>query len=217
MYRTEIAFIKAIRENDYSIALESYEQIFEEMMKTCTESKRRIKNYLITLNAMMYRSFEGEEDILEKLYKQRIRFNDSLEGTTDETEIKDIGISMLDYYMDIFNGKSIKTENNTVNQALNHMNKNLHENLTIGVVASEIHISKSYLSSLLAKHTRASFPELLTQMRISTAKRLLRNTNLSILDISYRCGFNSQSYFCSTFKKQTGYTPTDFRENKHEK
>lgn len=48
-------------------------------------------------------------------------------------------------------------------------------------------------------------------LRIDNAKYLLRYTNISILDISFKCGFNSQSYFCSTFKKQTGYTPSEYR------
>ena len=52
----------------------------------------------------------------------------------------------------------------------------------------------------------------INKLRLSKAKTLLANTNLSIEQISLKCGFNEYSYFTRLFKKQFGQTPTNYRE-----
>ncbi len=216
MYKKEIKFIQAIQENNYEDALTVFDSIFAEGMQLCDEDMRCIKNQLITLNAMLYKSYLENDDKLEEAFGKRKYLNHSFEDARNESELKRVGFDMIDHYIDLYNDNTPKTSNHAVNQALVFMNRHLHENLTLGVVADKIHMSKSYLSSLFAKHMKSSFPELMTEMRVRTAKNLLKNTNISILSVSYRCGYNSQSYFCSTFKKQTGYTPSDYRDNKIE-
>ena len=48
--------------------------------------------------------------------------------------------------------------------------------------------------------------------RIISAKNLMETTNLTIGQISQRCGFSSQSYFCRVFKEECGMTPLQFRD-----
>ena len=48
---------------------------------------------------------------------------------------------------------------------------------------------------------------------ILEAKRLLRFTNLMVKEIAYRMGYDDPSYFVKFFKRQTGYLPSDFRDN----
>lgn len=49
------------------------------------------------------------------------------------------------------------------------------------------------------------------KLRIDTAKKLLTTTNSSINDVSIQAGFNDYFYFLKTFKKYTGKTPSEFR------
>ncbi len=211
MYKTEIAFVEAVREKNHEDAVRNFEDIFKNLVKFYNSNQRAVKNHLINLNGILYRSYKDDSN-LEKVYEKRSELNEIIEYAEDINDLRNKCLTMISEYIELFNGNTLKTNNNTVNEAINFMKKNLHEDLSLGTVAQNIHISKSYLSSLLAKHTKSSFPELMTEMRISNAKYLLKNTNISILDISYKCGYNSQSYFCSTFKKITGYTPTDYRE-----
>lgn len=50
-------------------------------------------------------------------------------------------------------------------------------------------------------------------IRISSAKSLLQNSNLSIYEISSEIGFDDQYYFSRLFKKLTGLSPRDFRSS----
>ena len=51
----------------------------------------------------------------------------------------------------------------------------------------------------------------LVHYRINKSIQFLKNTHLSILEISQMCGFTSPSYYTSVFKKETGLTPKAYR------
>ena len=49
--------------------------------------------------------------------------------------------------------------------------------------------------------------------RIEKAKKLLKDTNQSIVEIAYHLGFNDQSHFSNTFKRYVDITPKKYRES----
>ena len=60
-----------------------------------------------------------------------------------------------------------------------------------------------------------NFYDLINGYRVDEAKRLLvnpENKNYTILSVGFEAGFNSKTTFNTVFKKFTGLTPTDFRE-----
>ena len=54
--------------------------------------------------------------------------------------------------------------------------------------------------------------EYLTNVRIENAKRLLRETEMKGYDIAYECGFSDPHYFSYIFKKNTGLSPRDYKQ-----
>nr|WP_262496849.1 helix-turn-helix transcriptional regulator [Flavobacterium granuli] len=48
--------------------------------------------------------------------------------------------------------------------------------------------------------------------KLTEAKNLLMSTDKNVAEIGYQLGYNEKSYFTHTFKRKTGMTPTDFRE-----
>ena len=73
-------------------------------------------------------------------------------------------------------------------------------------------LSAKYLCRIFSQLTGKSPVEYLNEYRIERACAMLSDTELSILDIGYSCGFNDQSYFIKTFKKQKGMTPGAYRK-----
>ena len=58
------------------------------------------------------------------------------------------------------------------------------------------------------------FNEYVAGLRVEQAKQLLRETNLKINQIASQCGFRSASYFIVVFRKQTGLSPSEYRNRK---
>ncbi len=101
--------------------------------------------------------------------------------------------------------------NEIIKKAIRYISRNFSRSLTLDEVASHVHLNPAYFSTLFKQSTGSSFKEYLNMVRIEESKRLLSNTDYSIIDISLATGFEDQSYFSKVFKKYTGLTPKQYR------
>lgn len=101
--------------------------------------------------------------------------------------------------------------NEITKKAIRYISKNFTRNLTLDDVANHVHLNSAYFSTLFKQSTGSSFKEYLNMVRIEESKRLLANTDYSIIDIALATGFEDQSYFSKVFKKYTGLTPKQYR------
>lgn len=83
---------------------------------------------------------------------------------------------------------------------------------TVEYLASQLHLSPRYLSDLLKQETGKTALEHIHIFLIDEAKNLLRSTNHTIAETAYDLGFENPPYFSRLFKKETGMTPKEFRE-----
>ncbi len=80
-------------------------------------------------------------------------------------------------------------------------------------IAAHFYISRPYLTRIFKSITGFTVTEYLIVCRIRRAKMLLKETNLSITDISAQTGFGNITYFEKVFKKMTDCTPLQYRRN----
>lgn len=88
--------------------------------------------------------------------------------------------------------------------------------LSLQSVCSALAVSKSYLSPIFKSHTGMTFVEYLTRIRMEEAETLLSRTDLKVYEIAERVGFRDSHYFSLTFRKQTGLSPSEYREHSWE-
>lgn len=79
--------------------------------------------------------------------------------------------------------------------------------------AQSVGISPYYLSHIFKERTGMTFVECLSRVRVSEAKRLCLETDLTLNEISEQCGYMNVTYFCKVFKRMTGMTISEFRKN----
>ena len=101
----------------------------------------------------------------------------------------------------------------TIEHAINSYSLKPAYDLNLSTVADALHLSTKQTSRIIHKYFGRSFSELVTEKRLSVAKELLLNTNLSISDIARRCNFRSENYFYLTFKRAFGVTPSKYRRH----
>ncbi|CAH2714097.1 HTH-type transcriptional activator RhaR [Neobacillus rhizosphaerae] len=89
----------------------------------------------------------------------------------------------------------------------------LYGDITLDHLAEMCRLSPNYLSSLFKKEVGIPLSEYIQRHRVDEAKKLLVLTNYSISDISMWLNFNDQSYFIKIFKKYTGLTQRQFRND----
>lgn len=92
-----------------------------------------------------------------------------------------------------------------------YIEENLQKPITRSDIAEYVHISPSYVSIVFKKIEGKTVMAYITEVRINKAKKLLREKKYSCQTVSAMVGYNDYSYFANVFKKQTGYSPSEYK------
>ena len=102
--------------------------------------------------------------------------------------------------------------NNFTNSIRNYILSNIENKITIGEISTAIGVSRAHMCVKFKKLTGISISQFINEQKIEEAKHLLTTTNRSINYISNSLEFSTQSYFQNVFKKITGKTVKQYRE-----
>ncbi|WP_449536270.1 response regulator transcription factor [Ferdinandcohnia sp. Marseille-Q9671] len=91
------------------------------------------------------------------------------------------------------------------------INNHYKQSITLNEVANIVGVTPSYLSRVFKKEVGINFIDYLNKVRIEKAKKLLGDSEMKVLEVSEKVGFNSTEYFTRIFKKHTGVSPLYFR------
>jgi len=110
--------------------------------------------------------------------------------------------------------RSIK-EKSAVDIVQNYLEQHYNETISRKDIESLVHLNEDYLNRIFKKETGYSLMEYIQYYRITMAKRMLAETDISISEIAARTGYNSPAYFSKIFRRFTGLTPLEYRNDKH--
>lgn len=102
-------------------------------------------------------------------------------------------------------------ENRAVSEAIGFINRNLYRTITVRDVAAAARFSPAHFSRVFKLQTGYSPYEYILLRRIDAAKHLLTSTRLSVKEVAYQVGYNSEENFIHSFRKKVGATPGVFR------
>lgn len=118
----------------------------------------------------------------------------------------------MEYAIKVRECRNINRESVLVRKIDHVIQEHLWQKLTPTLIAEELEMNLSYLCREFKKSTGKTIGEYINERKIGEAKRLLRTTDLSLVEIADTLGFSSQSYFHRVFKRLTGQTPMEYRE-----
>lgn len=108
---------------------------------------------------------------------------------------------------------SIKPDYELLHKILNYTQENFTKDLSLKTMAAKFGYSYTYLSKYLNNILGVSFVDFVNENRINYALYLLKNTQNSITDIAYTCGYSSIRSFNRNFLKITNSTPKSYRNS----
>ena len=98
-----------------------------------------------------------------------------------------------------------------ISRARSYMQEHIERDVSMPKVASALNVSYTTFRRLFKHYTGLAPSQYFINLRLHRAKQLLRSTDESIKEISYRLHFENPEYFATLFKKRTGMRPSEFR------
>jgi two-component system response regulator YesN len=171
----------------------------------------RLKHSMQRLNGIMalqikFRSFNWFDNLTLLLAEYRRR---------DQGSVSPDQVGMGDDRSDDGTNRSVAQQSSgkwAVRHAIVYIDENYMKNLSLDLVASQIHLNPVYFGHLFKNETSKNFSDYLVEVRLKHAKQLLQATPLKIYEICERVGYKDIKYFYKLFKKHVGVTPSEYRE-----
>lgn len=102
--------------------------------------------------------------------------------------------------------------NTTVSRIHRFIDTHLDSDLSLIRIAGHIGLNAKYISRIYKESTGENLNNYINRQRLKRAAELLRDSSLTVEEISQRVGFTSSAYFIKRFKQQFGSTPKRFRD-----
>ncbi|MGO4185643.1 response regulator [Paenibacillus sp. TAF43_2] len=120
------------------------------------------------------------------------------------TELCEIGCRLIDK-------ERASESQKIIYRSIDYIKSHLHLDLTLEHCARQANLSWGYYSNLFKKVSGTTFQQFVTQAKIERAKSMLIE-DFQVQEIAQELGYEHRRYFSEVFKKQTGLTPTEFKE-----
>ncbi len=108
-------------------------------------------------------------------------------------------------------GSTDDSNKKVIGKVVDLVKENYMKDVSVEWIAKNVYLSPNYLSYLFKKETGQSLCKYITGVRLSNAEKLLRDTNMKIVNISEMLGYANVSYFCRMFKSFYGLSPQEYR------
>lgn len=168
----------------------------------------------IELNISVY--ILDDTDKIWRLREQSKLVKKMKENADESLNLKKYYLTQDERLKEILNSDLNDVNNNitVIKLAKDYIINNYNKNISLKDVADEVYLSQNYLSELFKKEIGEGFYDFLSKYRIKKAKEVLLTTNLKVYEIAQMVGYNDSITFGRAFKKITGTTPNNFRNNR---
>jgi two-component system response regulator YesN len=207
-------------------AAEYGQKLFNQIVQSCLSNNGQLTEEFANSNSNVYASLKGRICLLMQTLIREVV--DQVDIHIELNQCQDMACDQINKAVDYRHLKAsfLQAINSLIDQlmrftpasnflekrAIDYINEHYHQNLSLSDVAEALKISSYYLSRVFHQKIGVTFTDYLTNLRIEKAKEMLVKDMTSIKEISLSTGFNSQIYFSKVFRKATGMTPNDFRQ-----
>lgn len=192
----------ALSIGDYELIESEMKAIFQELISNGSHP-----SYVKYLSFIIFSDIDREFECFDKEKYQEIAKKLDQAETYEDLEM--ILLSSLESTRDL---SEMRTYNPNVQKVLEIVFDRFSEDLSISLIAEELHLNPMYLGQLFKKEMKKSFSQYLNNFRVKEAQLLLNHSNYNVNEIASLVGYSSSGYFYKNFKKECGLSPGEYRE-----
>ena len=190
------SFKRNLNNEDKQAVLSDINNITSEFMLNCGTDINEIKNVYNKLLLHIFNFCHSRNINLNNSVNENTSFNTILQFNN----IFEIKHYMLEIIKDVFLCliKYINEHYNSYDLSLEDISKNTF-------------LTPAYICVIFKDFTGKTVNKYITEYRIMQAKELLKDSNIKMNDIALKVGYRDGNYFAKIFKKETGYSPSEYR------
>lgn len=201
----ESSVYECMTSDDIMMARIGFEEVFRKMVSDPKMDYLSIKNaiigFIVNLSKKWY-SYTGDYyTVMTEIL-----------NAEDEDELFACAATYLNEVIIKINNDKCSREQVIVDIALDYIEKNYKEEISLEDVARQVNLSANYFSRLFKSKTGINFSDKILTFRMEKAKEILRDTDYNIKDVTYMVGYVDPNYFTKLFKKYTGRNASEYRK-----
>ncbi|MCD8023244.1 MAG: response regulator [Lachnospiraceae bacterium] len=149
----------------------------------------------------------GESDSMQKIVNHIFSL----------TELEEYYRQFFENICSLLKPQSVYLVDDVVEKIMIYIQRNYQKDLNQDFIASLFYLNRSYLSTLFKSRTGMKFVDYLNKVRLEKAMELLATSDRKMYQIARSVGYDNVKYFFRVFKKSTGLTPEQYRQQASEK
>ena len=213
-YEKELEFYSAVSSGNIERVKELYTPLaVEGYGKLSEDPLRNIKYHLVITIALIARFCIEAGMPTETSYTISDIYINKLDVATAEQQLRDIHREVfIEYAKRMQAVNSGEAYSKHVLMCLDLIYDNIYSGIRVQELAEALGLSAQYLSKLFKSEVGITVSEYIMSRRIQAAENMLKYSDYSSIDIGNYLNFSSHSHFISAFRKHTGFTPKQYRE-----
>ena len=212
-YANENLLMEAVSKGKLNMVTSVASTVFNNGTNLLNDSLRDRKNNLIILKTLLRKAAEYGGVHPMHLHRLSSHYAGLIVNTRTIKQSLSLQEDMIRDFCQLVKQHSLSKYSHYVGQAITMIQYDLTADLRLKTIAEKLNVNSSYLSTLFHKELGCTLTDYINGQRIERSLHLLRLTSKPIQEIATECGIHDVNYFIKLFKKQTGFTPTRYREN----
>ncbi|MFW6313754.1 MAG: response regulator [Spirochaetota bacterium] len=196
----------AIQGNDpvaLTVVVTDISQSLRRQLEHCIEAKNRLLHILVSFLIRLRVGLDLDVPTSRVFECVEVASMDEMEAALT---------AFLGATVDDWQEKQNLTNSHIVKRAVEHLHRNVRNDISLTRVAEALGVHPNYLSSIFRAELGKRFIDYEREIKIAEAKRLLKETSLRVYEVAASIQYQDVNHFTRIFKKLVGCSPREFRE-----
>lgn len=214
-YKMEQEMLRMVREGNLDIQSHiSKLAVSGSLGKLSNDPSRQMKNAVLVCIVLFSRAAIEGGVSPEVALTLTDRYFQSVEACRSFSELHDITVTMQNDFVERVHRVRVSSQSGPVLACCDYIQMHLEEELSQTGIAGLLRYSPSHLSHKFKQEMGISFQDYIRRQRLERSKIYLRDSGISIREISERLHFCSPSYYTESFRAVYGLSPSEWRKHK---
>jgi YesN/AraC family two-component response regulator len=205
-------FSTKLKNSDYKAAYSEIDKYFKRLGSLKFNDKDALKNHYLMAVFPVLEHLNAHNINISEIFETEVFFFNEINSFETHDELSEWIQDKFSRIFEYLINSNIRVYSRAVYKAVKYIKQNYHDaGLSLKKISKYTGLNSSHFSYLFSKEVGMSFKEYLIYIRMSRAKKLLKETNLKIYEICEKTGYRNTEHFSRAFKKFTGFCPRIYK------